>query len=149
MPSYFVATLALTYSLHGRAAERKVWEGCEWKPFESKELGIRLRLQDCKKDSMHYELSVKAHRIEQHRPSDDRTFGGPLVLETFSKPAEQPIEAAIAAKFITRLKGESKKSCKVRVFDKSPIHGEGKVVLHIVPTGAYEKKIMKGRFSPT
>jgi hypothetical protein len=122
------------------AASRPAVAGCEWKPFESKALGIRLLREECQAPDMRYVFSVVKNRIEQHRPADDRIFGSHVVLEVFRKKPEQDIKQAIAEQFIAKLPPEARASCKVKVLDR-PRLGTGKVVLTLMPTGRYAEKI--------
>ena len=39
--------------------------GCVWKPFESKEQGIHLLVQDCTDPKIHYEFTVKDGWLEE------------------------------------------------------------------------------------
>jgi len=118
--------------------------GCVWKPFESRELGIRLLVQDCTDPSLHYEFSVKDGWLEEHRPSDPVTFGPSQIIRVFSKPAIQPIEAAIQQQFIATLTDkDAKTSCRVRPFKNAEVKGTGKQLFTIMPTGTYARKIDK------
>lgn len=122
------------------AASRPAGAGCEWRPFESRALGIRLLREECHAPDIGYVFSVVENRIEQHRPADDRIFGSHVVLEVFRKPAGQDIGQAIAEQFIAKLPPEARASCKVRVLDR-PLLGRGKVALTLMPTGRYGEKI--------
>ena len=116
--------------------------GCAWKPFESPELGIKLLVQDCTDPSAHYVFSAKDGWLEQHRPSDDTTYGSPRVIRVLAKPADQPIEAAIRQQFIDTLADKTARaSCKVAPDKETAVKGAGKQVFELVPTGAYAKKI--------
>ena len=115
---------------------------CDWKPFASKELGVSLLVQECKQPNAHYVFSVKGNRLEQHRPADDSTFNGPLVLEMFRKKKSESIEQAIASQFIAKLPPEARASCKVEALER-PGFGPGKLAFTLVPTGAYKLKIDK------
>jgi hypothetical protein len=118
--------------------------GCVWKPFESRELGIRLLVQDCTDPNMHYEFSAKDGWLEEHRPSDSVTFGPSQVIRVLSKPATQPIEAAIQQQFIATLTDrDAKASCQVRSFKNAEVKGQGKQLFTIMPSGAYARKIDK------
>jgi len=121
-------------------ASRPPEAGCRWQPFESEALGVRLLVQSCSAPAAHYVFSTVGNRIEQHRPADDRTFGGPVVLEMFDKPAGQSIEDAIAAQIVAKLPSEARASCRVRRLDR-PALGPGKQLYTLVPTGDYARKI--------
>ena len=123
-------------------ASRASWQGCEWKRFESAALGVRLLVQDCAAANQHYVFSAKGDWLEMHRPSDDRTFNGPRVLKVFAKPADQPIEEAIRLSVVQQLGPEARESCQVRAAENIDAKGPGKAFYEIVPTGAYEQKIM-------
>jgi hypothetical protein len=144
MSRYILAGLLCLVATTAGAASRDPETGCTWQPFESKELGVRLLVQDCTDPSAKYVFSAKDGWLEQHRPADDRTFGSPRVLRVLSKPADQPIEAAIRAQFIATLADKAARaSCKVAPAKKTAVKGGGKQVFELVPTGAYEKKIMR------
>jgi len=116
--------------------------GCVWQQFESKELGIRLLVQNCTDPRIHYEFAAKDGWLEQHRPSDPVTFGPAQIIRVLSKPADQKIEDAIARQFIATLPDRhAKASCKVRPFKNPAVKGTGKLLFTILPTGAYKKKI--------
>ena len=116
--------------------------GCNWENFESPSLGIRLRVENCSDPSMHYVFSANGDWLEQHRPSDDTTFGSHQVIRVMTKPAEQPIEAAIRRQFIATLTEKAARaSCKVARARDTGVNGNGKILLEIVPFGAYARKI--------
>ncbi|MFT3806328.1 hypothetical protein [Arenimonas sp.] len=115
---------------------------CQWKPFEDAGLGVSLLVQDCPQPNAHYVFSAKGNRLEQHRPADDNTFGGPLVLEMFRKKKGETIEQAIATRFIAKLPAEAKASCKVEALAR-PGFGKDRLAFTLVPTGAYKAKIDK------
>lgn len=140
--SVSVVSSVMASPLPAAKASRPAWESCEWKPFDSPALGLSLLVQQCTKPSAHYVFSAKGNRLEQHRPSDDRTFGGPLVLEMYSKPAAQSIEQAITEQFIAKLPAEARASCRVEAVTR-PALGAGKQAFTLVPTGEYKAKIDK------
>ena len=118
--------------------------GCSWKPFETRELGIRLLIQDCTAPSMHYEFSVKDGWVEEHRPSDPVTYGPARIIRVLSKPADQPIATAIQEQFIATLTdGDAKASCKVRPLKTPQVSRKGKQLFTLMPTGTYAKQIQK------
>lgn len=101
-------------------------------------MGVSLLVEDCAGPYAHYEYSVVGHRIEQHRPADDRTYVGPRMLEVYTKPASTSIEQAIAERFIAKLPREARLSCKVVPYrDRGDTHPR----YTIAPTGAYKRKI--------
>jgi hypothetical protein len=118
--------------------------GCVWQPFESRELGIRLLVQDCTDPKIHYEFSAKDGWLEEHRPSDPVTFGPSQIIRVLAKPADQPIAAAIRQQFVATLTDrQAKASCQVRAFKNPEVKATGKLLFTIMPTGAYAKKIGK------
>jgi hypothetical protein len=119
-------------------ASRPAWKDCDWKPLHSQALGISLLVQDCKDPNSRYVYSVVGNRIEQHRPADDRTYNGPRMIEVYTKPAGQGIEAAIAKQFIAKLPRVARRSCRVVAYGE---HHDTKPRYTIEPTGAYAKKI--------
>jgi hypothetical protein len=146
MRKYVAAALLSLAALSVNAAQpsRRPYNGCTWQPFESKELGIRLLVQNCTDPKMHYEFSAKDGWLEQHRPADDRTFNPAQIIRVLNKPAEQPIEAAIHQQFIDTLSNaQAKASCKPRPFKNPVVKTKGRPLLQIMPTGAYAKVIQK------
>lgn len=138
----FAAPMFASSGAAPMASRAPMAKDCAWKSFEDKGLGIRLLVQDCPQPNAHYVFSAHGNRLEQHRPADDNTFNGPLVLEMFSKPAAQPIEQAIAAQFIAELPAEARASCKVEALTR-PGFGKDKLAFTLVPTGAYKAEIDK------
>jgi hypothetical protein len=134
---YLVVAMANVAHAAPRAS-RPAEKNCQWKTFHSRSLGVSLLVENCVDPYAHYVYSVVGNRIEQHRPADDRTYGGPLMMEFYTKPAEQSIEKAIAARFVARLPREARLSCRV-----VPYHERRDTRLRytIMPTGAYAKKI--------
>lgn len=123
---------------------RPAWKGCAWQPFESAELGIRLLVQDCADPSGHYVFSAKDGWLEQHRPSDDRTYGSHQIIRVLMKPADQTIQDAIRQQFVATLSDkQAAASCKVRPFKNPDVHAKDKRLFEIMPTGAYAKSIDK------
>lgn len=118
--------------------------GCRWDNFASPSLGIRLLVENCSDPRMHYVFSAKDDWLEQHRPSDDRTFVSHQIVRVLRKPAEQPIEAAIRQQFIATLPDKAARaSCKVAPAKETGVRGPGKILLEIVPTGAYARAIAR------
>ena len=117
-------------------------QGCSWESFESASLGIRLLVENCADPGMHYVFSANGDWLEQHRPSDDTIFGSHQVIRVLTKPAEQPIEAAIRQEFIATLTDKAAKaSCKVARAKDTGVNGDGKILFELVPSGAYARKI--------
>jgi hypothetical protein len=112
--------------------------GCRWETFASPGLGIQLLVENCSDPSMHYVFSLNGDWLEQHRPSDDTTFGSHQIIRVLTKPADQPIEVAIRQKFIETLPDKAARaSCKVAPAGQTGVRGPGKILLEIVPSGAY------------
>jgi hypothetical protein len=120
-------------------AQRPPEPGCAWRPFTG--LGLSLKVQDCSDPGLRYVFSVKGDWIEQHRPSDDATFGAHQVIRVLTKPAQMPIEQAVLAFARPTLPPEAHGACAVVRAERSPLKGKGKVALTLMPTGAYAKKI--------
>jgi hypothetical protein len=142
-----IPLVALVLALRPAAAaepSRPPDQGCSWETFESTELGIRLLVENCADPSMHYVFSTNGDWLEQHRPSDDRTFNSHQVIRVITKPADQPIEAAIRQQFIATLTDkEARASCKVAPAKDTTVRSAGKILFEIVPTGAYARKILR------
>jgi hypothetical protein len=144
MTKYILAALLCLIAAAAGAASRDPEPGCAWQPFESKELGIRLLVEDCTDPSAKYVFSAKDGWLEQHRPADDVTYGSHQVIRVLAKPAAQPIEAAIRAQFVATLADKAARaSCKVVPAKETAVKGGGKQVFELAPTGAYEKKILR------
>src|SRR5258708_4360774 len=91
---------------------------------------------------MPYVFSANGVWLDQHRPSDDTTFGSHQVIRVMTKPAEQPIEAAIRQQFIATLTDkEARASCKVARAKDTSVRGNGKILFELVPSGPYARKI--------
>ncbi len=114
-------------------------EGCTWRPFQA--LGLRLLVQECTADWMHYVFSANGDWIEEHRPSDDRTFGGHGIIRVLRKPADMPIEQAIMEFAGSTLPAEARGQCVVAAPEHTPIKDARKIVLTLKPAGAYARKI--------
>jgi len=142
-PSILLVALILAVR-PAAAAEpsRAADQGCSWENFESARLGIRLLVENCADPSMHYVFSANGDWVEQHRPSDDTTFGSHQIIRVLTKPADQPIEAAIREQFIATLTDKAAKaSCRAAPAKATGVRGNGKILLEIVPSGAYARKI--------
>lgn len=86
-----------------QTASRNAGAGCIWKPYEFKELGVRLLFKDCEDPAAHYELHQEGDWIKMRRPSDPVTFGSQYLLRVLSKPAEQAITDAIQKQFVAQI----------------------------------------------
>ena len=118
--------------------------GCRWEKFESASLGIRLPVENCSDPRMHYVFSTNGDWLEQHRPSDDTTFGSHQIIRVLNKPADRPIEAAIRQQFIATLPDKAARaSCKVAAAGQTGVRGAGKILVEIVPSGAYARMIAR------
>ena len=138
--------LALLAGRPALAAEpsRAPDQGCSWENFESASLGIRLLVENCSDPRMHYVFSAKGDWLEQHRPSDDTTFGNHQIIRVMTKPADQPIETAIRQQFIATLADKAaRSSCKMAPAKNTGVRGPGKILLEIVPSGAYARMIAR------
>ncbi len=123
---------------------RAPYPGCSWENFESASLGIRLLVENCSDPSMHYVFSGNGDWLEQHRPSDDTTFGSHRIIRVLTKPAEQPIEAAIRQQFIATLTDKrARASCEVAPAKDTGVRGNGKILLETIPSGAYARMIAR------
>jgi hypothetical protein len=120
------------------AASRPASEGCRWKPFRSQTLGVSLLVEACSRPESRYVFSVVGNRIEQHRPADDVTYVGPIMMEFFTKPAAMSIEKAIEAQFVAKLPPEARRSCRVVPYR---YRGNTKPRYTLEPTGTYANKI--------
>lgn len=93
---------------------------------------------------MAYIFYFKANQLLHRRPKPPQTFNGPLVLEVFSKPEDQKMEAAIKAQFVDKLPPKARKGCQVVPMPDPLVMASAesdKRTYTIVPTGAYEKEI--------
>jgi hypothetical protein len=118
--------------------------GCQWETFASPTLGIRLLVENCSDPNMHYVFSAKDDWLEQHRPSDDRTFVSHQIVRVLSKPAGQPIEAAIRQQFVATLPDKAARaSCRVAPARETGVSRPGKILLELVPSGTYARLIMR------
>lgn len=142
LPIFATTATAPTAQTAWTASRPPMSADCSWKPFADKGLGVSLLVQDCPQPNAHYVFSARGNRLEQHRPADDNTFGGPLVLEMFRKKKSESIEQAIAAQFIASLPAEAQASCKVEALQR-PGFGKDRLAFTLVPTGAYKAKIDK------
>lgn len=127
-----------TTAVAAPAPSRAPEPGCTWRPFEG--LGVRLLVQDCASEPMHYIFSVNGDWIEQHRPSDDTTFVSHQVIRVLHKAADMPIDETIMQFAGPTLPPEARGHCvvtKVRVL----INDDQKILLTLRPTGAYARKI--------
>jgi hypothetical protein len=137
-----VALILAVRPAAGAEPSRTPDPGCSWEDFASADLGIRPLVENCVDPSMHYVFSANGDWLEQHRPSDDRTFGSHQIIRVIKKPEDQPIEAAIRQQFIAALTDKAARaSCKVAPAKDTGVRGSGKILLEIVPTGAYARKI--------
>ena len=137
------AALAEPAPLPTPTPSRQAEKGCQWRPFDSPSLGLRMFVQECSAENMRYVFSSNGDWIEAHRPSDDATFNGPRQIKVFRKAADQPIEDALRDFFIKQLPSDASASCTVQPMEKSPVSNKDKIVLEIAPTGDYEKKILE------
>jgi hypothetical protein len=114
--SYFLAALAISASSmcqasNNTAPTRKADDGCTWRSHTVKELGVSIFYEDCKAAEAHYELSVKGNVLEQHRPSDDVTFGSHVVLEVYETRDKERLSISFP-----------QKSVKIAIFKKERVH---------------------------
>jgi len=116
--------------------------GDTWEPYEFRSLGIRLLFENIKGVENYYQLSSNGNWLEQHRPSDDRTYGGPQIIQVLSKPASESIEETIRKNFIP-----PGTECKVTPY-KAPVHDPNKVFLQIRATGKLEQQLAQSDGKP-
>ncbi|MFZ6798723.1 hypothetical protein [Undibacterium sp. Di24W] len=93
----------LTSDAEAQTASRNAGAGCTWKPYEFKELGVRLLFKDCKDPTAHYELHQEGDWIKMRRPSDPVTFGSQYLIRVLSKPADQSITESIQRQFVAQI----------------------------------------------
>src|SRR5258707_14982557 len=128
LPTILLVVLVVALRPVGAAEpSRAPDQGCGWENFESAGLGVRLLVENCSDPRMHYVFSANGDWLEQHRPSDDTTFGSHQVIRVMTKPAAQPIEAAIRRQFIATLTDkEARTSCKGARANDTGVRGNGK-----------------------
>ncbi len=131
-------------------ASRPAMEGCDWKPYASPQLGIRLLFPECSDPKQNYVLKENGDWLEQHRPADDVTFGSHQIIRVFDKPASQRIEDVIRENFVKRItlddkqdQAQARKSCRVVKTPGFRLKDSRKLTLTLAPTGKYKKKIDK------
>jgi hypothetical protein len=93
----------LASDAEAQTASRNAGAGCAWKPYEFKELGVRLLFKDCKDPVAQYELHLEGDWIKVRRPSDPVTFGSQYLIRVLSKPADQSITEAIQNQFVAQI----------------------------------------------
>ena len=119
------------------------YPGCHWQRFVSPELGVRMFVQACSDPTMNYLFSVHGTKIEQHRVTDDTTFGQYVVMEVFSKAASQSLIQALEQNVSAQLPNEARQSCRVEPLENPPLQRKQIQVVTLKPTGNYLKKIEK------
>jgi hypothetical protein len=102
---FFVVMLSAgTHSdADAQTASRDAGAACAWKPYEFKELGVRLLFKDCSDSAAHYELHQEGDWIKMRRPANPVTFGSQYLIRVLSKPADQDIAEAIRKQFVTKI----------------------------------------------
>ncbi len=115
-------------------------ESCIWRPFAA--LGLRLLVQDCTDKEAHYVFSTHGDWIEQHRPFNDRIFGSHQIIRVLRKPAGMPIQQAIMKFAGPTLPPKGRGHCMVTTLQDPPFTDGQKLLLTLMPTGAYRAKIL-------
>lgn len=154
----FLLFMALfcTQNVIAQTLARSAGEGCIWKPYKFKQLGIRLNYKDCADPDSRFVLRQDGDWIKQHRPADDVIFGSHHLIRVFSKSEHQSIEAAIKEQIVANITiSEWKQSsrnlrdqrsaravCRAVVMKPRQGLSADKILLEIYPkNGAYYSKI--------
>lgn len=99
----FILSLFCIQGVSAQTFVRSAGEGCVWKPYEFKQLGIRLNYKDCADPDSRFVLRQDGDWIMQHRPADNVIFGSDHFIQVFSKPEHQSIEAAIKEQIVANI----------------------------------------------
>lgn len=99
----FVVNGLIANDAEAQTPSRDAGAGCTWKPYEFKELGVRLLFKDCEDPAAHYELHREGDWIKMRRPSDPVTFGSQYLIRVLTKPADQGITESIQKQFVEQI----------------------------------------------
>jgi len=115
---------------------------CNWEPFESKELGLRMLVQQCPKANKKYQFYSKNNQIIAKETFDNKQkISDKVLIEFFYKLSDQSIRDVISDQFVSQLNPEAQKNCQVKnTRDRLFLLSE-QVTINIIPSGDYALKI--------
>lgn len=122
--------------------QRPANDGCKWEAHDYKKMGLKLWYQNCKDPSAHYVLSWNKNVLEEHRPADDTTYGGPAILELNQKPDNVTAAAAITNMYVSKLTDIERENCSVVPYTTAQETPAGIERYKIVPTIEYEQEVV-------
>ena len=119
--------------------------GTAWSSFVAEKLGVRFLFEKAKDPREGYSYEENDDWIDRRPHSNAVTANASHFIRVLEKPADQPIEEAIRAKFIAALPPLARANCRLRPY--APMSGAdpAKPSFEIAPTGAYGKKIDERR----
>lgn len=129
-------------------ASRAPRAGCGWRPFSDATLGIRLLVESCAPGASAAHFAARGAEIVDIADGDDAR--GTPVVQVFSKPALEPIDAAIRARFFPQMVPRMRAGCRVRRGASSdpgdpPSADASPETWEIVPTESYQEATAKWR----
>lgn len=137
---FFVALAAAS------AQQRKPLPGCQWVPWESEELGLRMKVQKCEGNNAK-EFKVLHNKVRLVAPGQT-TGMGVIVIEVWDKPGRQSMSEAINRKFYPDMTSRQQMGCQVTDrTEKYPTGDDNKFVYQIVPNAIYQAEADRMRES--
>ncbi|WP_321474901.1 hypothetical protein [uncultured Paludibaculum sp.] len=139
---WFLFLVALTSA----SAQRKPEPGCQWAPWESDELGLKMMVQKCEGSSAR-EFKVLNNKVRMVLPGQETVLGS-VVVEVWDKSGRQNIQEAINRRFYPKMTSRQQMGCDVVDGSEAFPPGDGsKQVFQIVPNAIYKGEAEKLRES--
>ena len=115
---------------------------CNWEPFDSKELGLRMLVQQCPKADKKYQFYTKNNQIIAKEISDNKPqVSDKVLIEFFYKLSDQSIRDVIRDQFVFKLNAEAQKNCQVKNSRDRLFLLSEQITINIIPSGDYALKI--------
>lgn len=128
------------------AQQRKPQPGCQWVPWESEELGLRMQVQKCEGNSGK-EFKVLHNKVRLVAPGQNIVLGT-VVIEIWEKSGRQSMQDAINRKFYPDMTSRQQAGCQVvDNTEKFPTGDGNKLVYQIVPNAIYQREADRMRES--
>lgn len=128
-------------------ASRRARAGCTWRPFADATLRLRLLVESCPAGVPGPRLVARGAEIVDIAGAAEGERGTP-VIQMFSKPAPEPIDAAIRARFFPQMVPRMRAGCRVEpaaVVVDATNPGATRETWEIVPTPDYRAETAKWR----
>ena len=110
---------------------------CEWKPFDSPSLGLKMLVQQCGSAVRQYIFRTQGNAIFFRAKAGEQAGREQKIIEIFAKPVDAPVQNAIHQRFVAPSQAYRNAGCEVRDIRDLLFLGREQITFDIFPIGQY------------